>query len=64
MDIQKSIYGYPKIELWISKDRFMDIRKWGIKSKTAPNKILIKIQSNALKELFQMLDMNGQSQLK
>ena len=37
MDIQKSIYGYPKIELWISKKRIMDINKWGIKSKTAPH---------------------------
>ena len=26
MDIQKSIYGYPKIELWISKNRIKDIR--------------------------------------
>ena len=27
MDIQKSIYGFPKIELWISNNRFMDIRE-------------------------------------
>ena len=27
MDIQKSNYGYPKIEFWISKNRIMDIRK-------------------------------------
>ena len=33
MDIQKSIYGYPKIELWISKNRIMDIRKWEKKVK-------------------------------
>ena len=24
-DIQKCIYGYPKIDLWISKNRFLDI---------------------------------------
>ena len=27
MDIQKSNYGYPKFELWISKIRIMDIQK-------------------------------------
>ena len=42
MDIQKSIYGYPKIELWISKNRIMDINKWGIKSKTAPHSFVAK----------------------
>ena len=26
LDIQKSIYGYPKIHFWISKNRIMDIQ--------------------------------------
>ena len=43
MDIQKSIYGYPKIELLISKNQFMDIRKWGIKSKMAPHRSVRRV---------------------
>ena len=28
LDIHKSIFGYPKNELWISKNQFMDILKY------------------------------------
>ena len=31
----KLIIGYPKMELWISKNRFLDIHKLVINSKTA-----------------------------
>ena len=30
MDIHKSNYGYPQIELWISINIFMDIHNWFI----------------------------------
>ena len=50
MDIQKSICGYPKIELWISKNRIKDIHKWGIKSKTAPHKTVLPYAELSLRE--------------